>query len=112
MKVDTLANVKNHFSAVVEHLGREPLFITRNGKVAAVLQGVTDDEVEDYLLRNSPKLWRLIDERRGRARRGRTIPFDASRYQGGFKSGSSLAIREKPASYRKKKRVVGKKRRA
>jgi hypothetical protein len=41
MKVDTLAHVENQLSAVIEGLDEESLFITRNGRVAAVLQAVT-----------------------------------------------------------------------
>jgi hypothetical protein len=31
-----------------------------NGRMTAVLQAVTDEEADDYLLRNSPRFWRLI----------------------------------------------------
>ena len=105
MKVDTLAHVKNQISAVIEHLGNEPLFITRNGKVAAVLQAVNDDEIEDYLLRNSPRFWRLIESRKDQARQGATLPFDAARYANDeVGAAKSMAIRERTTAYRTKKR--------
>lgn len=80
MKIDTLAHVRNQLSTVIDQLAGEPLFITRNGRIAAVLQAVADDEVEDYLLRNSPKFWQLIEARRNRARHGATLPFDPAQY--------------------------------
>jgi PHD/YefM family antitoxin component YafN of YafNO toxin-antitoxin module len=97
MKVDTLAHVKNHLSAVIEGLGQEPLFITRNGRVAAVLQAVTDEDTEDYLLRNSPRFWRLIESRRAQAAAGQAIPFDPAAY--GRKAVGASAVREMPESY-------------
>ena len=101
MKIDTLAHVKNQLSAVVEGLGSEPLFITRNGKVAAVLQAIADEEVEDYLLRNSPRFWRLMQDRRDQARRGEVLAFDPARYE--YKtdrSASTNVVREKTSGYK------------
>lgn len=97
MKVDTLAHVKNRLSAVIEGLGEEPLFITRNGRVAAVLQAVTDENAEDYLLRNSPKFWRLIESRRAQAVAGRVVAFDPAAYGG--KCVAAPVVRETRASY-------------
>jgi PHD/YefM family antitoxin component YafN of YafNO toxin-antitoxin module len=98
MKVDTLAHVKNRLSAVIEGLGEEPLFITRNGRVAAVLQAVTDEDAEDYLLRNSPRFWRLIESRRAQAVAGQVVPFDPAAY--GEKTAEASLVREAPTSYR------------
>lgn len=97
MKVDTLAHVKNHFSAVIEGLGEEPLFITRNGRVAAVLQAVTDEDAEDYLLRNSPRFWRLIESRRAQAAAGQAAPFDAAAYA--EETPPAAAVQEPEVSY-------------
>ena len=105
MKVDTLAHVKNQISAVIEQLGSEPLFITRNGKVAAVLQAVNDDEIEDYLLRNSPRFWRLIESRKALANKGATLPFDKARYvDDEFGTTKHTAIHESPAKYKTRKK--------
>ena len=103
MRIDTLAHVKNQFSTVIGKLGNEPLFITRNGKVAAVIQSVSDDEVEDYLFRNSRKFWRLMESRRGQAEDGRTLPFDPARYQNDDTGPrSKMAVKEKRAKYKAK----------
>ena len=100
MKIDTLAHVKNQLSAVIESLGKEPLFITRNGRVTAVLQAVTDEEAEDYLSRNSPGFWRLIGSRRAQALSGQVVPFDPSSY--GEKAAPMRAVREARGSYGRK----------
>ena len=101
MKIDTLAHVKNQFSSVIEQLGREPLFITRNGRITAVLQSLSDDEVEDYLFRNSRKFWRLMEARREQARQGHTLPFDPA----GYESEDAGAMR--PAMAREKRAEYG-----
>lgn len=95
MKIDTLAHVKNQISTVIDQLGAEPLFITRNGKVAAVLQAVSDGEVEDYLFRNSPRFRRLIESRRAQSRKGAALTFDMSRYE----RDEPAVVREPPAKY-------------
>lgn len=100
MKIDTLAHVKNQFSSVVAELDREPLFITRNGRIAAVIQSCSDDDVEDYLFRNSRKFQQLIESRRSQARQGRTLPFDSARYhEEDAGSPSGLVVREKRTEY-------------
>lgn len=104
MKIDTLAHVKNQMSSVIDQLGVEPLFITRNGKVAAVLQAVNDAEVEDYLLRNSRRFWQLIESRKAWANKGATLPFDKARYvDDELGTAKHTAIRESPAEYKTRK---------
>lgn len=69
MKVATLADVRNRFSQVIHRLGKEPLFITRNGRITAVIEHLDEDDVEDYLLERSPKfrdmLERVTGDRKG-----------------------------------------------
>jgi PHD/YefM family antitoxin component YafN of YafNO toxin-antitoxin module len=103
MKVDTLANVKNQFSGVLTRLGSEPLFITRKGKIVAVLQSLSDVEVEDYLLRNSRRFWDLIESRRAQALASKTRLFDPAAYrEKPLLSLAGNAVREKAGRYRSK----------
>jgi PHD/YefM family antitoxin component YafN of YafNO toxin-antitoxin module len=102
MRIDTLAHVKNQISAVIDQLGSEPLFITRNGKVAAVLQAVSDDEVEDYLFRNSPRFWRLIEARRTQA--AKALSFDPSHYGSDDLTVKTALVREKTTEYTTKRK--------
>ncbi len=76
------------------------MLITRNGKVAAVLQALSDDEVEDYMLRNSPRFWKLIEARRQQVHKGAVIPFEPARY--GASAAGQRALREKKARYKTK----------
>ena len=104
MKVDTLAHVKNQLSRVLDTLGGEPLFITRNGKVVAVMQAISDDRIEDYMLRNSRRFWSLIESRRRQVEKGAVIPFDPESYRKGHAAVTERAIaREKRSRYKRKK---------
>lgn len=67
MRVESLATVKHAFSHFVTVVKKEPIIITRNGRIAAVLEHLTDDGVEDYLLERSPKFRAMLDKA---ARRG------------------------------------------
>ncbi len=64
MKVVPLAEVKNNFTQYLEETKKEPVFITRNGRIAAVLEHLTDDGVEDYLLERSPRFRAMLDQAR------------------------------------------------
>ena len=61
MKVAPVAEVKHRFADFLEKSKSEPIFITRNGRIAAVLEAISDDEVEDYLLERSPKFRQMLD---------------------------------------------------
>ena len=55
MKIASVADVKAHFSAYMKESESGPVIITRNGKPAAVLLNVVDeDEIEGLLLAFSP----------------------------------------------------------
>lgn len=64
MKLVPLAEVKNNFTRYLEQTKKEPVFITRNGRIAAVLEHLTDEDVEDYLLDRSPKFRAMLEEAR------------------------------------------------
>jgi antitoxin (DNA-binding transcriptional repressor) of toxin-antitoxin stability system len=80
MKIESLAHVKNQFPKVIDELTKEPLFITRNGRIVAVLQSMHEQDVEDYLLQHSPRFWKLIDQRRRTAGKGQAAAFDEASY--------------------------------
>ncbi len=69
MKIATLAEVRNHFSQVIDHLGDEPLFVTKNGRITAVLEHIDEADIEDYLLERSRK-FRAMLRHVARDRRG------------------------------------------
>ena len=76
MKVAPMAQVRNRFSSFLEESKREPIFITRNGRIAAVLEAMTDDEVEDFLLERSARFRQMLD---AAARRRGGVSLEAYR---------------------------------
>lgn len=60
MKVTPVATFKERMPAFLKMARHQPVFITRNGKIAAVVEAITEDEVEDYLLERSPKFRALL----------------------------------------------------
>jgi prevent-host-death family protein len=64
MKVVPLNEVKNRLSAYLEMSKREDIVVTKNGRAAAVLHGVTDEDLEDYLFESDPKFIARIESLR------------------------------------------------
>ncbi len=71
MKTVALREAKQSLSGYVEHAQRERVLITRHGKPAALVIGVEGQEIEEVLLRQDPRFWKLVEERR----RQRTVPL-------------------------------------
>ena len=63
MKTESLREVKNNLSRVIEGLRRTgPVLITKNGRTRAVLIPVgPETDLESLLLSQSERLWELID---------------------------------------------------
>ncbi|MFQ5779852.1 MAG: type II toxin-antitoxin system Phd/YefM family antitoxin [Nitrospiria bacterium] len=61
MKVVPLNEVKNRFSEYIDLAKREDVIVTKNGRAAAVLHGVTDEDLEDYLFETDPRFIARIE---------------------------------------------------
>ncbi len=63
MKTESLREVKNNLSRVIEALPRTgPVLITRSGKASAVLLPVAEDtDLETLLLSSNSRFWGLFD---------------------------------------------------
>jgi prevent-host-death family protein len=63
MKTESLREVKNNLSSVIEALPRSgPVLITKNGKARAMLIPIDDNtDLESVLLSNSARFWKLFD---------------------------------------------------
>jgi hypothetical protein len=61
MKVAPLAEVKHRFSDFLDESRKMPIFITRHGKIAAVLEAISDEEIEDFLLERNPRFRKMLD---------------------------------------------------
>ena len=65
MKVAPMGDVRNNFGKYLRVCEDEPVFVTRNGKIAAVLEHVEDKDVEDFLLERSPRFRNMLDKVKG-----------------------------------------------
>lgn len=78
MKIASVADVKAHFSAYLRASEQGPVVVTRNGKPAAVLVAVADEEaLERLMLAHSPRLHAILEAAQERIRAGAGIPSDA-----------------------------------
>jgi prevent-host-death family protein len=75
MKIESLREVKNNFSEVIEALAETgPVVVTRNGKSAALLIPIDENtDLETLILSNSPRFWELFD----RAASGERAPLES-----------------------------------
>ena len=74
MKIESLREVKNNFSEVIDSLPETgPVVVTRNGKSAALLIAIDEDtDLETLILSNSQRFWKLFD----RAAAGKRTPME------------------------------------
>jgi prevent-host-death family protein len=71
MRIASVADVKARFSAFLKASKRGPVVVTRNGKPAAVLLSVEDeDEIERLTLAYSPKFQKMLNLARQQIRKG------------------------------------------
>ena len=50
MKIAPMGEVWNNFAKYLEFSKEEPVFVTRNGKITAVIERIEDRDIEDYVL--------------------------------------------------------------
>ncbi|MGH9881543.1 MAG: type II toxin-antitoxin system Phd/YefM family antitoxin [Pyrinomonadaceae bacterium] len=67
MKRATVRDLQNRTSELVAQAQKDRVVITRQGKPAAVLVGVTKQDWESVVLQTDPKFWKLIRSRRKQA---------------------------------------------
>lgn len=76
MRIASVADVKAHFSAFLKASQKGPVIVTRNGRPAAVLLSVDEDEIERLVLAYSPRFQRMLDAARQQIRETGGIPHD------------------------------------
>ncbi len=62
MKVTPIASFKEKLPHFLEMAKKEPVFITRNGHITAVIEAISEDDVEDYLLERSPRFRKMLQK--------------------------------------------------
>jgi prevent-host-death family protein len=77
MKIASVADVKSRLSAYLEASKTGPVVVTRNGRPAAVIVGVQDeDEIERLLMVYSPRLQAILEASRKQIRAGAVLSHD------------------------------------
>ncbi len=77
MRIASVADVKARLSAYLKASEFGPVIVTRNGKAAAVLLAVTDDEeLERLILAHSPKFQAMLDKSRRQIEETGGIPHE------------------------------------
>jgi len=63
MKIESLREVRNNFSEVIEALEKTgPVVVTKNGRGRALLIPIDEDtDLETLILSNSQRFWKLFD---------------------------------------------------
>ena len=69
MKKATVQDLQKHATKLSPASQKDRVVITRQGKPAAVLGGVTKQDWESVALQTDPKFWKLIRARYGQATR-------------------------------------------
>ncbi len=64
MKVVALREAKQRLSGCVVRAQRERVLITKQGRPAALMIGVEGHDLEDVLLMQNPRFWKMIEARR------------------------------------------------
>jgi prevent-host-death family protein len=78
MKLASVADVKAHFSAYLRASDDGPVVVTRNGRPAAVLLAVKDDEeLEHLMLAHSPRLRAVLETAQQRFDARKSIPAES-----------------------------------
>jgi antitoxin (DNA-binding transcriptional repressor) of toxin-antitoxin stability system len=85
MKIVPLNEVKNQFSQYLEEAQREDIVVTKNGRAAAIIHAITDEDLEDYLFETDPRFIARIEALRAQYRREGAMPLRDVRRELGLK---------------------------
>lgn len=61
MKVAPMGDVRNNFAKYLRTSEDEPVFVTKNGKITAVIEHIEDRDIEDYLLERSSRFRKMLN---------------------------------------------------
>ena len=65
MKVAPMGEVRNHLGKYLIVCEDEPVFVTKNGKITAVIEHIEDSEIEDFLLERNARFRRMLKKAKG-----------------------------------------------
>ncbi len=64
MKFSNVRELKNKTSEILRKAEKEDVVITSQGKPRAIIQGITEEDFEDYMLERSPAFLTALEEAR------------------------------------------------
>lgn len=64
MKFANVRELKNKTSEILRKAEKEAVIITSRGKPRAMVTAISEDDFEDHLLKNSPKLMDVLEKAR------------------------------------------------
>ncbi len=62
MKVAPMGEVRNNLAKYLAVCEDEPVFVTKNGKITAVIEYIEDKDIEDYLLERNSRFRRMLNK--------------------------------------------------
>ena len=62
MKTASVREIKSRFSHYLKKAEKEDIVVTSNGKPCAVLRGLSGEDLEDYIISNSPSVKKKVEE--------------------------------------------------
>ena len=73
----SIADLKNKTSELVRSAGEgKPVVITKRGQPTAVLMHMSEDELEDWIIENSPKVREELDRLYAQCLEGAGVPIE------------------------------------
>lgn len=77
MRVTNTVELKNRTNQILREVMRgSPVIITYRGKPAASLTPLTQDDLEDFILENSPKFRKMIAEAEDDIQKGKVVSLE------------------------------------
>tara|TARA_Y100000294_G_scaffold153258_1_gene152051 strand:- start:3184 stop:3453 length:270 start_codon:yes stop_codon:yes gene_type:complete len=64
MKFVNVRELKNKTSEILRLSQEDDVIITTNGKPTAVVKGISEEDLEDYLIENNPKFLKTLEDAR------------------------------------------------
>jgi prevent-host-death family protein len=77
MRVTNTVELKNKTNQILREVMKgSPVIITFRGKPAASLAPLTEEDLEDFILENSPKIKKMIAEAERDIRKGKVVSLN------------------------------------
>ena len=77
MRVTNTVELKNKTNAIIRDVMKgNPVIITYRGKPAVSLTPLTEDDLEDFILENSPRIRKMVAQAEKDIQKGKVRSFD------------------------------------